>query len=298
MNENPDWNLYRTLLAVIEEGSLSGAARRLGLTQPTVARQVDALERALDAELFSRSQRGLSPTETALALRPYAETLASTAAALLREASAAEGDVRGAVRISASEVIGVEVLPPILARLRRRHPGLVIELVVSNAVDDLLTRQADIAVRNIAPTQVALLARRLPPAELGLHARADYLERRGAPRSLADLRDHDLIGFDRETPAIRTLLRRYPAFGREAYALRADSDLAQLAAIRAGFGIGLCQVRQGPGQPPLVRVLQDAVSIELPVWVVMHEDLRRSAPRRATFDALVEGLEASLRQTA
>jgi len=292
MSMDPDWNLHRTFLAVIEEGSLSGAARRLGLTQPTTARHIDALEAAVGAELFLRSQRGMIPTDMAQALRPYAETLASTAAALMREASGAEGAVRGAVRVSASEIIGVEHLPPILTRLRRRHPDLVVELVVSNLVDDLLQRGADIAVRNVEPTQDALVARRMPAVELGLHARADYLAQRGTPRTIADLSAHDLIGFDRETPAIRAILRRYPGFGREAYALRADSDLAQLAAIRAGFGIGLCQTPMGSRDPDLVRILADAVSIELGVWIVMHEDLRKSARCRAVFDALVEGLDA------
>jgi DNA-binding transcriptional LysR family regulator len=290
MSTDPDWNLHRTLLAVMEEGSLSGAARRLGLTQPTIARHIDALEAAVGTELFVRSQRGMIPTDLAQSLRPYAETLASAATALMREASGSEGAVRGTVRVSASEIIGVEHLPPILTGLRQRYPELTIELVASNAVDDLLQRSADVAVRNVKPMQDALVARRLPAAELGLHARADYLERRGTPKTIADLADHDLIGFDRETPAIRAVLRHYPAFGREVYALRADSDLAQLAVIRGGFGIGLCQVSIGRRDPDLVRVLADAVSIELGIWVVMHEDRRKSARCRAVFDALVEGL--------
>lgn len=290
MNTNLDWSLHRSLLAVIEEGSLSGAARRLGLTQPTIARHIDALEAAIGAELFVRSQRGMIPTDLAQSLRPYAETLASTAAALMREASGSEGAVSGTVRVSASEIIGVEYLPPILTRLRRRYPELIVELVVSNALDDLLQRSADVAVRNVEPAQNALVARRLPTAELGLHARADYLEERGTPRTIADLAHHDLIGFDRETPAIRAVLQHYPAFGREAYALRSDSDLAQLAAIRCGFGIGLCQASIARRDSDLVRVLADAVSLELGVWVVMHEDRRKSARCRAVFDALVEGL--------
>ncbi|HEY2179939.1 MAG TPA: LysR family transcriptional regulator [Caulobacteraceae bacterium] len=290
MSTEPDWGLHRTFLAVVEEGSLSGAARRLGLTQPTVARHVDALEAAIGGGLFLRSQRGMIATDMALALRPYAETLAATAAALMREASGAEGTVRGAVRISASEIIGVELLPPILAGLRRRYPELVVELVVSNAIEDLLQRDADIAVRNVEPAQDALVARRLPPVELGLHARADYLERRGTPRTVADLAHHDVIGFDRESPAIRALLRDYPAFGRDTFALRADSDLAQLAAIRAGFGIGLCQASIAGREGALTRVLAGPVSIEMGVWVVMHEDRRRSARCRAVFEALVQGL--------
>ncbi len=290
MNSEPDWDLHRTFLAVVQEGSLSGAARRLGLTQPTVARHVDALEKAVGADLFLRSQRGLVPTETALALTPYAEILAATAAALMRAASGRAGEVCGSIRVSASEVVGVEHLPPILAALRRRHPGLVIELVLSNAVDDLLRREADIAVRMVEPTQEALVAQRLPPVMLGLHAHRSYLERRGAPGSVGELAGHDLIGFDQETPALRVIVGRFPALNRSAFALRADSDLAQLAAIRAGFGIGMCQVPVARRDPDLVRVLADAVSINLGLWVVMHEDLKTSARCRVVFDALVSGL--------
>ncbi len=289
MNEGPDWNLYRTFLAVLRERSLSGAARRLGLTQPTVSRHVDALEQAIGADLFLRSQRGLLPTELALELEPLAATLASTASTLARTASGRAAEVRGDVRITASEVVGVEHLPPILTRLRRDHPGLVIELVLSNAIDDLLRREADIAVRMVEPTQEALVARKLPPMALGLHAHRAYLERHPAPASLQDLAGHDLIGFDRETPAIRAMLATFP-LARPDFALRVDNDLAQLAAIRAGFGLGMCQVAVARRDPDLVRVLADTLTIELGLWVVMHEDLRTSARCRTVFAALVDGL--------
>jgi len=290
MNSEPDWNLHRTFLAVLQQGSLSGAARYLGLTQPTVARHIDALEHAVGGDLFLRTPRGLSPTEIALELKPYAESLAATAGALMRAASGVAGDVRGTVRLTASEVIGVEHLPAILTTLRQSHPGLVIELAVSNTVDDLLGRESDIAVRNVQPMQDALVARKLRPIALGLHAHRGYLERRGTPRSVADLSEHDLIGFDRETPAIRSAAQRFPAFARTAFALRSDSDLAQLAALRAGFGIGICQVPIAQRDPDLVRILRSAVNVELGVWIVMHEDLRSSARCRAVFDALAAGL--------
>ena len=243
MSFEPDWSLYRTFLAAVEEHSLSGAARRLGLTQPTVACHIDALEEAVGANLFLRSQRGLIPTEMALDFKPYAETLASTAAALLRTASGRAGEVCGTVRVSASEGVGVEHLAPILARLRRRHPSLVMELVLSNAVDDLLQREADIALRIVEPTQEALIVQRLPPIALGLHAHRSYLERRGTPTSVQDLAGHDLIGFDRETPA-----------------------------IRAGFGTGICQMSVARRDSDLVHVLADGVSINLGLWVVTHEN--------------------------
>src|SRR5471032_2705843 len=149
----PNWEWYRSFLSVVETGSLSAAARALGLAQPTMGRHIEALEHALGLALFTRSHDGYAPTDAALQLRPYAETLAATAAALRRVASSQGDGVRGTVRLTASEVVGVEVLPPILSALRRQHPALVIELVLSNQVDDLLRREADIAVRMVRPAQ-------------------------------------------------------------------------------------------------------------------------------------------------
>ncbi len=233
MND-PDWNLYRSFLAVAEQGSLSAAARMLALTQPTIARHVDALEAMIGVDLFLRAQQGLTLTDMGQSLLPYAQTLAHTSAALLRKASEGANVISGTVRISASEVIGVELLPPILTKLRQLHPGVVVELVLSNTVDDLLQRQADIAVRNVEPTQSVLLAKKLPSAELGLHARQEYLARRGVPATLADLAGHDLIGYDHETPSIRALVGQFPNLDRHSFALRTDSNLAQLAAGHAG----------------------------------------------------------------
>ncbi|HTR17533.1 MAG TPA: LysR family transcriptional regulator [Acetobacteraceae bacterium] len=286
----PGWELYRAFLAVLQHGSLSGAARALGLTQPTLGRHVDALEQALGLPLFTRSQHGLAPTEAALELRPYAETLAATAAALLRVASGQGGQVRGTVRITASEVIGAEVLPSILARLRQAQPELVIELVLSNKTEDLLRRDADIAVRMHHPVQEALVARHLGTIELGLHAHPHYLAHCGRPASLDDLRSHTLVGFDQETGMTRRLRARGIPLHRGLFALRADSDLAQLAAIRAGFGIGVCQVALAQREPRLLRVLPGAFSFQLDTWLAMHEDLRASPRCRATFDALAAGL--------
>lgn len=286
-----DWKLFPAFLAVLREGSLSAAARTLGLTQPTVARQIAALEAALGTTLFLRSQQGLAPTDMAAALGGYVGQVEATFAAMLREASGT-GGVRGSVRISASEIIGAEVLPPILAELRRRHDGLRIELVLSNDIDNLLRREADIAVRMVEPAQEALLVRKLGQAVLGLHAHPRYLKRAGTPQDMAALAGHSLIGFDRETPAIRAMRKRAPAFDTAHFALRTDSDLAQLAAIRAGFGIGICQTALAAREPRLVRVLPGAFELRLGMWLAMHEDLRATPRCRAVFDALAEGLKA------
>ncbi|TCL74796.1 LysR family transcriptional regulator [Rhizobium sp. BK251] len=286
----PSWDLYRTFLAVLQHGSLSAAARELGLTQPTIGRHVDALEQAVGHELFTRSPNGLLPTEAALDLRPYAETLAATSAALVRAASGRGNRIEGVVRISASEVIGVEVLPPILRELQEQYPALVIELSSSDAVEDLLQREADIAVRMVEPSQEALLVRRIGDLAVGFFAHSSYLERHGRPETLAGLAGHRVIGFDRHTGYIRAMTKRYPQLNGIGFSFKADSNLAQLAAIRAGLGIGMCQAGLARRDPALVRVLPQAFEVPLDTWVAMHENLKSSPRCRVTFDALVEGL--------
>jgi DNA-binding transcriptional LysR family regulator len=290
--EPPSWDLYRSFLAVLRDGSLSAAARSLGLTQPTLARHVAALEEAVGGALFVRSPRGLEPTDAALALKPQAESLEATAAALWRTASGLGDAVRGPVRVTASEIVGARVLPPILARLRARHPELVIELVLSNSLDNLLQRDADVAVRMVEPDQQALVIRKIGSIALGLHAHREYLERQGAPLDLADLARHSVIGFDRPSPAIRAMAQRVPDFLETPFALRTDSDLAQLAAIEAGFGVGICQIPLARRNSGLVRLLPDALELSMGVWVAMHEDLRSTPRCRAVFDGLVAGLSA------
>lgn len=288
---DPAWDHYRSFLAVLREGSLSGAARTLGMTQPSLGRHVRELEIALGIPLFSRGPQGLTPTEAALDLRPHAESMASAAESLRRAASGERSAARGVVRLTASDVIGVEVLPPILAAFRRVHPDIVIELSTTNRTENLLRRDADIAVRNAPPAQDALVARHVCRIPLGVHAHPDYLATAGRPSRLADLPAFALIGYDEETAYIRATRPEGVPYHREHFRLRTDNDLAALAAIRAGFGIGICQVplarRDG-----LVRLFPKSVNIPLDAWVVTHEDLRGSLRVRLLFDHLAEALRA------
>jgi DNA-binding transcriptional LysR family regulator len=290
MEATPDWDLYRSFLAVMDAGSLSGAARQLNIAQPTVGRHVEALEAALGgAPLFTRSPGGLRPTETARALEPHARAMAVAADALIRTASGEADSVRGSVRVTASEVMGAEVLPAILTDFRETHPQVSIEMVLSNKPEDLLRRESDIAVRMVRPTQEALLARRVGSAWVGLFAHRRYVERHGAPDTLWD-EGHNAIGFDREPSDSRITRALNIELTRDFFDFRSDSDLAQLAALRAGFGIGVAQIGIAARQPDLVRILPDAFAPELPVWIVMHEDLRTTPRCRAVFDALAEAL--------
>jgi DNA-binding transcriptional LysR family regulator len=280
-----DWTLIAAFLAVSRTGSLS-AARRLRLSQPTVRRHVEELEASLGAALFTRGPTGLTPTPTATLLVPHAETMEAAAHAFRRAATEDADAIRGPVRLTCSEVHGTEVLPRLLAPLLAAHRGLVLELVPSNDTQNLLRRDADLALRFAEPAQDALLARKVAPIPLGLFAAPSLVERLGLPDTYVD--------FAARWPAVwddrRDLLARgFHAFGLAPPAkvvLRTDSDLAQLAAIRAGIGAGIAQVQLAQG---LTRLLP-GVAPAMPAWVVMHEDLRRVARVRAVFDHLVERL--------
>lgn len=283
------WDLYQTLHAVLQTGSLSAAARLLGLSQPTVGRHIEQLEQAVGLPLFTRSPQGLRPTDFARQLTPHLEAMSAAADTIVRDASGeAEGDT-GVLRITASEIVGAEVLPPILAAFHERHPGIAVELVLSNRTEDLLRREADIAVRMVRPTQGALLAKRVGSVALGLFAHRSYLQKHGEPRTLQDA-GQTAIGFDRDLQAQRAFESVDLPLRREFFSFRSDSDLAQLAAIRAGYGIGGVQYGIARRDPNLVPVLTDAFAFDLEVWVVMHEDLKASRRMRLMFDHLVDGL--------
>jgi len=294
----PSWDEWRTFVEVARDGSLSAAARRLGLTQPTVGRHIDALEAALGLALFTRSPRGLTPTPAALALEPHVEAMAAAAAALGRAASGEAAADRGAVRVTASDVIGAEVLPPILAAFHADHPGIAIELVLTNRTQDLARRDADIAVRMVRPTQGGLTARRMGAARIALYAHRDYLARFGEPRSLADLTSHCLIGFDRDNSSFRGAGEFARRLTRETFGFRCDSDLAQLAALRAGLGIGGCQENIARRTPELVAVLPNAINTTLEVWLAMHANLKATRRVRLLFDHLALGLTAYVKGRA
>jgi DNA-binding transcriptional LysR family regulator len=286
-NVEPAWDLYRSFLAVLRLGSLSAAARSLGLTQPTIGRHIASLQRALGGRaLFTRSQMGLLPTDAAHKLRPHAEDMAAAAAAFVRTGSANVEEMGGVVRLAAAEVLGVEVLPGILSDFRAEFPAIAIELSLSNQIADLLRRDADIAVRMVRPQQKALLAKRVGKVTLGFYAHRRYLERCGYPDRLEDLPAQTLIGFDRNSPSGHFLKSAPVPVTRELFAFRCDNDLAQLAALRAGFGIGICHTGIARRDPNLLPLFSKQFKIELEIWIVMHSDLRRNPRMRALFDYL------------
>jgi DNA-binding transcriptional LysR family regulator len=262
----------------------------LGLTQPTLGRHISALEDMLSVKLFARSRLGLAPTQAARNLVSHAEAMEAAAESFLRAASGEESEPRGTVRLTASNIIGAEVLPAILREFRERYPAIAIELVLSNRNQDLLRRDADIAVRMVRPTQKALIARRLGAVKIGFYAHRDYLARHGTPHSAVDLARHAIIGFDRDAASVRWLGTE-PPVKRDLFALRTDDDQAQLNALRAGFGIGGCQAGIAARDPNLLVVLPGELGFRLEMWLVMHQDLRSSRRVRLLFDHLAVSLK-------
>jgi DNA-binding transcriptional LysR family regulator len=277
---------------VLREGNLSRAARLLDLTQPTLGRHIGELERGLNLALFTRSPRGLAPTDAAFELRPHAQAMAAAAEALLRSASGSATEARGVVRITAPEIIGAEILPAILTRFRKKYPGVTIELALTNVTENLLAREADIAVRLVRPDQTALVAKKVGQVRFGCYAHRDYLKRHGVPRSFEDLSSHTLIGFDKGGTAIKALRDMPNPLSRTDFAFRSDSALAQIAMVRAGFGIGRGADISARFDPDLVPLLADKYCVEVDLWVAMHEDSRNSRRMRLMFDHLAASLSA------
>ena len=286
------WDHWRSFIAVAEAGSLSAAARKLGLTQPTVSRHIDLLEASVGATLFLRAPQGMTLSDLGGQMLPEARTMAASAAALERAASSPIEAARGVVRMGASEVVGAELLPAILSPLLAAHPGLAVELALSNRNDDLLRREADLALRMVRPTQSGLVARKLADARIGLFAHLRYLDRHGTPATLGALADHVLIGPDGDPMALEGFAKA--GIPRRLIRLRCDREAAQLNAIRAGLGIGVMQAGIARRDPDLRPVLAGHVAFTLECWLVLHADLRQSARVRLLADHLAAHLAQAM----
>lgn len=289
-----DWSLIRAFLAVADGGSLSAAARRLGISQPTLGRQIKQIEAALDLRLFIRQPRGLHLTESGAALLPHARQMAAAMNRLALTAAGQMDALRGTVRLTASTVVAHHILPPIIARLRQIEPLIQIELVASDSSDNLLFREADIAVRMYRSTQLDVVTRHLGHLRLGVFAARSYLERRGVPVRPEDLMDHDLVGYDRNDLILRHMRDMGWPATREIFAVRCDSQTAYLALIRAGCGIGFAQAVLMQDSPDLVELDLGLALPQLPVWLAAPQ-MMRTTPRIArVWDLLAKALEPCL----
>lgn len=295
MIDHLDWEHLRTFLAVLREGGLSQAARERGLSQPTAGRHIDALEEALGASLFTRSRNGMTPTSEALRLAPHAEAMANAASALRRAAVSDEAEVRGTIRLTASDIVVQEVLPPVLTAFVEENPDIELEVVSSNAELNLLTREADIAVRMVRPEQQAIIARKIGVSRIGLYAHRRYVERHGLPSTLEELQTRRIIGYDRNPMALRMNEGIGLKVTGDLFSFRCDSEPAQLAMLRAGYGIGGMQAPLAEQDPEMVPILPDLLSFDMEMWLAMHERLRNSLAMRLLMDHLASGLSAYLK---
>jgi DNA-binding transcriptional LysR family regulator len=289
-----DWSLMRSFLAVIETGSLLAAARQLRVSQPTLGRHVAELERQLGTLLFERTGRGLVPTAAARSIADQARAMADSAETIGRTLTGQSKQLSGTVRITASETVATYLLPPLIARFRERETGIAIDIIASNAVSNLLRREADIAVRMVRPTQTSLVARRVGEIRIGAYARQDYLRRRGVPGKPGDLIHHDLIGLDRDDSIVRTLASFGHRVDRHSFMIRSDNHLVIWQALCAGSGIGFAATWLAGREPSLERVLPELPMPTLPVWLAVHREIRSSARIRVLYDDLAEAIPAAL----
>jgi DNA-binding transcriptional LysR family regulator len=289
-----DWTLVRSFVAVLDAGSLTGAARRLGARQPTLSRHVAELESQLGAPLFERTGRGVVPTALALQIAEAARRMEAGADALSQALARGREATTGTVRVTTSDVAAAWLMPEVLAALRAAEPGIAVELVASNALTNLLRREADIAVRMVRPAQASLVARKLGDIAIVAAAHERYLARAGTPRQPAELLQHTLIGYDRDD----LLLRGFAALGlpvpREQFALRTDDQVAYGRLVAAGAGIGFVaayNLRHWPGVQPLLPMLKIP---PLPCWLAVHREIRGSRVVRRVYDFLADALPAAL----
>lgn len=290
----PDWTLWRSFGAVMEQGSLSGAARQLGLSQPTLGRHVEALEQALGVPLFERTQSGLKPLETALRLFEPVRVARTALAEAQMMAEGANPELSGSVRITSSTVMCHYVLPALFRGLRQSFPQVAIEVVPSDSVENLLLREADIAVRMFRPTQLDLVARRIGAIPIVAAAHEDYLAARGTPQIVQDLLHHDLIGLDRSELIIDAAQAMGIALERSHFALRCDSQTNLWELCRAGLGIGFAQATLVARTPGMRRILPQLQPGGLDVWLCTHRELFTSRRIRAIYERLGDDLATLL----
>ncbi|UWQ37929.1 LysR family transcriptional regulator [Leisingera aquaemixtae] len=286
--ENPDWNHIRAFLATAETGSLSAAARQLGLTQPTLSRQVAALEAELGVLLFERLGRALALTKAGHELLSHSRKMGEAAHGLALAATGQAQSIEGTVRITASDVMSAHVLPPVLHQLRQRAPKLTIDVVAANDIRDLMRREADIAIRHVRPDQPELIARLVQEATGHFYAAKSYLNRRGRPASFAELGTHDFVGFGDTERMIGYLDPMGIPVTAENFRIGSNSGLVAWELVRQGFGITPMSDEVAAAAPEVERLLPGSDAITFPVWLTTHRELHTSRRIRLVFDLLAD----------
>ncbi|WP_353332197.1 LysR family transcriptional regulator [Phaeobacter sp. NW0010-22] len=285
-----DWSLIQSFLAVADTGSLSAAGRQLQRSQPTLGRQIQALEDTLGVSLFDRHARGFQLSDTGARLLPMARQMRDAMSALTLTAAGQSQQLDGTVRLTASVFASHHVLPPILAQIRTAEPTIQLELVPTDSSENLLFREADIAVRMYRPSQVDIVARHVGTIELGAYAARSYLDRAGTPKKMEDIFEHDIVGYDKSDLIITTMRDMGWPASRENFPVRCDNQTAYWQLVRAGCGIGFCQKAVARADP-LVQALEFDFQIpSLEVWLAAPQAMRQTPRIRRVWDLLADGL--------
>ncbi|WP_368184823.1 LysR family transcriptional regulator [Aestuariibius sp. HNIBRBA575] len=286
-----DWSLIRAFLAVAEHGSLSAAARHLGASQPTLGRQIKAIEAQLGADLFHRHSKGFELTPLGQSMLPPAQIMRDAAHQIDLKAAGQVDRLEGSVRITASVATSIYHMPDIISRLRQEEPRIQIDLVPSDESTNLLYREADIAVRMFKPQQLDLITQYLGELELGIFASHSYLQRRGAPQTLSELASHDIVGYDHNTAIIDGMAQAGIPATRDMFPVRCDDNAAYWELIKAGCGIGFAQRCVGNATPGMTELDFGLTIPGLPVWLTAHEAMRHTPRIRRVWDVLAESLK-------
>lgn len=288
---NFDWNRARAFLVTAQEGSLSAAARSLGLAQPTVGRQVDALEKELGVTLFQRVGRGLELTASGLELLEHVRLMGEAAGRVSLSAAGQSQSINGNVCISSSDIYAAKLLPPIIAKLRGTHPGITIEIVAENSTSDLRRREADIAIRHFRPTEPDLIAKKIRVAEARLFATPAYLAGIGNPGTAEELIGADFVGIDTVGAMLKGLNDLGLNLRAENFPLVSQNFNVMWAMVKQGLGIGILDTRIGDKESLVQRVLPKLAPLTFPIWLVAHRELNTNRRIRVVFDMLAQELE-------
>jgi DNA-binding transcriptional LysR family regulator len=285
-----DWNQVRAFLATVEEGSLSAAARALGLTQPTLGRQVAGLEAALGLTLFERIGKTLVLTGPGMELLDHVRAMGDAANRISLTATGQSQTIEGHVRLSVSDSYAAYILPPIVARLARTAPGIILEVVVSNALSDLRRREADIAIRHVRPTEPDLIARLIRTDHARLYAAPGYIRRHGLPASLADTQDALFIGVDRSPAMIDYLAAHGLTLTPRNFRFFCENIVVGWEMVKQGLAIGVMSEDIADRTEGVARILPEFAPIPVPIWLTTHRELHTSARIRLVYDLLADAL--------
>ncbi|MEP0068663.1 LysR family transcriptional regulator [Pyruvatibacter sp.] len=285
-----DWNQIRAFLATAEKGSFSGAARALKTTQPTIGRQISALEDTLGVTLVERSVRGLTLTEAGRDLMDHVRAMGEAATLISMAADGQSQQVTGDVTITSTDLFGVTIMPELLMPLRDMAPGIRIRIAASSDIQNLTKRDADIAVRHVRPDQPDLIARHVGDFRATLYASRAYLDRAGRPTSMRDVAEHTFVSALETDAMLATLRDQGLPFQAENFVMASDSGAVVWEMVKAGYGMSMLPETMCDPEPGIEKVFPTLTPIVFPVWLVTHRELRTNRRIRVVFDLLARGL--------